>query len=166
MCRTLRCLFPVKRGLHSLRTGEDGRVIRAIPAHTWYTNSLEIPHIRASELDRLGLCCTESRSRRDVNFPLVRGFGPVLAVKGSLRRNTLDCSVQKPLFRERKRKEPSGREQSRSLPMSRLERSRPAADASREVNGAGCLSVEISCRVIGGPYDPTSQNDARRTRAS
>jgi hypothetical protein len=30
----------------------------------------------------------------------------------------------------------------------------------------GCLLVEISCRVIGGPYDPTSQNDARRTRAS
>jgi hypothetical protein len=30
----------------------------------------------------------------------------------------------------------------------------------------GCLLVAVSCRVIGGPYDPTSQNDARRTRAS
>src|SRR2546429_8736939 len=45
-------------------------------------------------------------------------------------------------------------------------RSRPAADASREVGSVGCLLVEISCRVIGGPYDPTSQNDARRTQAS
>jgi len=28
------------------------------------------------------------------------------------------------------------------------------------------LVFEISCRVIGGPYDPTSQNDAGRTPAS
>src|SRR4029077_14164348 len=28
------------------------------------------------------------------------------------------------------------------------------------------LVAEISCRVIGGPYDPTSQNDAGRTPAS
>src|SRR5260370_23875196 len=53
------------------------------------------------------------------------------------------------------------------FPSTPSERSRPAADAAREANGAVVAYwVEISCGSQGGPCDPFTQNDAGGTPAS